>query len=218
MARMPSANPYVFRPMGGEVDPWGVGRAGLNRQQDILARDKRMPDFFRRAATAGVTAGLGATAAPLVFGASGAAAGAAGASGGAAPAAVTAGRFTLPSILKMAEIGIPAVTGLIGMRSQNRALDRQSQLEQQALAEQMAYAREQEAIRRQEAERMFAEDQRRWEAEERNRARELSATEEERAYQRRLLDEREARRAPYRRASQDALFRLQDILSMGRRG
>lgn len=154
----------------------------------------------------------------MASGAAGGAATTAGAaaSGGAVPAAV--GRFTLPSILKMAEIGIPAITGVLGMRSQNRALDRQAQLEQQALAEQMTFAREQEAIRRQEAERMFAEDRRRWESEERNRSRELAATEEERAYQRRLMDERESRRAPYRQASQDALFRLRDILGMGRRG
>jgi len=136
---------------------------------------------------------------------------------GAAPGVVSAaaaptvagGGMTFGNLLKAAQVGVPAVTGLIGMRSQNKALDRQSALEQQNLSEQMTMAREQEAYRRQEAERVAAEEARRWQAEEAFRAKQWEAQERDRV-------ELEARRAPRREASQRALLRLQDLLRLGR--
>lgn len=65
------------------------------------------------------------------------------------------------------------------------------------------------------------EDRRRWEAEQQFQAQQWAASEEDRAFRRsiderqlRLDDEREARRAPYRAASQAALGRLGDILGI----
>ena len=237
--RIPSANPYsrdaleFWRSKGIDMEP-------QIRKLEPHGLSKWAP----RIATAAVGGYLGGVAAPALFGSGAAASGAAssapatgggfwsgvsaptfGAAGGATAAAsvippmvsAPAARFTLGNILKMAEVGVPAITGLFGMRSQNRALDRQAQAEQAALAEEIVFAREQEAQRRAEAERMFVEDQRRWEAEERNRGRELAATEEERAFNRRLLEERESRRAPLRAAAGPALFRLQELMRMRRR-
>lgn len=241
MARIPSANPYNIRP--GEASPY-VDLSG--QSQHIDNRYRGPTTWIPRLATMGVTAGLGAAAAPFLLGAGGAGVGAAGSAvaptasaagsggysspgvfsglfgggGGAAgaagssasaiaPVAASAARFRLGDLFKLAEFGVPAVTQLIGMRSQNRAMDRQAAMEQRTLAEQMAFAREQEAFRRAEADRVAREDQRRWEIEQQNRGRELAAAEEERAFNRRLIEEREARR-------NQARLRLADFLRMGR--
>lgn len=204
MPRIPSANPYNIQP--GESSPW----ADLSGQRAHINNRYRGPaTWVPRLATMGVTAGLGAAAAPLLFGAMGGGA-ATGAAASTAPAVTTAARFTLPNILRMAEIGVPAVAGIFANRAQGKALDRQSAMEQQNIQAQMDFAREQEAIRRAEAERMFTEDQRRFDTSERN-------TKEQRDFERRLIEEREARRAPYREASRQALFRLQELINMGRR-
>ena len=55
-----------------------------------------------------------------------------------------------------------------------------------------------------------------WDADQKFQAAKWGASEEERLYARRLLDEREARRAPYRAASEAALARLPGILESGR--
>ena len=127
------------------------------------------------------------------------------------------GRLSLGGLGRAAELGVPAILQWLGNRSQVRGMDVQSQREQEGLAAQLAFAREQEAARRAEAERAAAEDARRWAVEEENRKRQMAADEEERAFARRLAEEREARRAPRRRASADALVSLQDLIRAGRR-
>ena len=216
-------------------------QAYVNQQQQITDARTNRGRRFGNLVGAGVRGVVGAAATGGALGALGAG-GAAGAApsasgsgfwsgvtaptfgGGSAAGAAGGGmvsqpasRFTLGGLMKLAEIGVPAITSLFGMRSQNRALDRQSQTEQQNLAEQMAFAREQEARRQQEYERQMTEEARRYDIDERNRQRELTAAEEERAFNRRLLEERETRRAPYRQASRDALIRLQDLMRRGRR-
>jgi len=165
-------------------------------------------------AVAGGAALLGGGAA-----ASGGAAGAAGAAGtgvagagagaGVSSAAGAGGLYTLGNLSKFAQVAVPAVTSYLGQRSQNKALDRQAQIEQQNLQQQMAYAREIEAQRRAEADRLYGEEQRRWDVDQQNRARELAASDEERAFTRRLIEEREGRR-------QQARVRLSDFLGRGR--
>lgn len=125
--------------------------------------------------------------------------------------------FTMGGLLKLGQLAVPAVTGLLGMRSQSKGLNRQHQIEQANYAQQISMARENEAYRRSEAERVAAEEAKRWSADEMFRSKQYAADEEERTYNRRLLDEREARRAPRRAASQQALYRLQDLLKLGRR-
>lgn len=127
------------------------------------------------------------------------------------------GGSTFGNLLGLASVGVPAVTSLFGQRSQNRALDKQGAIEQQNYAQQLRMAQDNEAYRRQEAQRVADEERRRWTAEEGYRARQVAADEEERAFNRRLLEEREARRAPRRVASQQAMVRLGDLLKLGRR-
>lgn len=188
----------------------------ISADQQAYQRSKNRWNTFGKLATGAAIAPLAAVSAPALFGgagATGAAAstgysspgvfgglfgGGAAAGGAAAPAVTTAARFTLPNILKFAEIGVPAVTSLFGMRAQNNALKQQGALEQRNLQEQMAFAREQEAQRRAEYDRQMAEESRRWDVENQNRARELAAAEEDRAFNRRLIEEREARNAQRR--------------------
>lgn len=119
-----------------------------------------------------------------------------------ATAAGAAGMFS-PSTLRLIELGVGTGSTFMGNRSQGRANDRASRY--QAEADQRAY--ELEVAR-------DAEARRRWEAEQEQRAREVAAQEEERQYRRRLEEEREARQAPYRQASQQALTRLGDLIGL----
>lgn len=162
-----------------------------------------------------VNVGKFASAVPLAMATGGMGGGASGA-GASAGGPTAAGRFSLGSLLKLAEVAVPAITGLFGMRSQNQAQDRASGLEQQNLQAQMQWVREQEAQRKSEADRLYSEEQRRWNVEQQNRAKELAALEEERAYARARSDydfqqtrDRDARR-------QQARFRLEDFLGMRR--
>lgn len=234
--RAPGFNFGRFTPAyPGERDPWASNRPELERQGRLL-EPSALARWAPRVATAGTAAFLGAAALPAVFGGGGAAAASAAPTGGGFWGGVTApsfgaggaasaggagvgagsviapaaGRFTMGNLLRMGEIGIPAITGIFANRSQNRALDRQTAVEQANLAAQMQFVRDQEAQRRAEAERMFIEDQRRWEAEERNRARDVAAADEERAFQRRLVEEREQRR-------QQGRMRMDEFLARGRR-
>lgn len=165
-----------------------------------------------------------AAAAPAVLGAfsgggaasgAGSAASAAGSAAGASAPAVGAG-MTFGNMLKLGELGVGAATNILGQRSQNRALNQQQAIDQRNYGEQMQLAREQEAYRRAEADRVARQEEARWQTEEAYRQKQVAADEEERAYSRRLLDEREARRAPKRAAGQAALLRLQDLLRLGR--
>lgn len=160
-----------------------------------------------------------AAAAPAVLGAfsgGGAASGAAGSAAGASAPAVGAG-MTFGNMLKLGELGVGAATNILGQRSQNRALNQQQAIDQRNYGEQMQLAREQEAYRRSEADRVAKQEEARWQTEEAYRQKQVAADEEERAYSRRLMDEREARRAPKRAAGQAALLRLQDLLRLGGR-
>lgn len=198
-------------------------RANQAQGREISAENQRRRDggitkWLPKLAYGVIGAATGGAAAPLFGG--GAAAGSAASSAAASvPATVPAaagGAMNFGNLLKLGQLAVPAVTGLFGMRSQNRALDRQSQMEQGNLNQQMEMARENEMYRRSEAARVAAEEAKRWQAEEAFRARQLAADEEDRAYNRRLLEEREARRAPKRAAGQQAMLRLQDLLRLGR--
>lgn len=165
------------------------------------------------AAIGGGSAAAGAAAAPsapaaggygALFGGNGAFL------GGAAPhVATTAARFSLPNILRLAEVGVPAVTGLIGMHAQNKANTRQFAAEQGNYNQQLQFAREQESERKAEAARVAAEEARRWAIDQQNQQRQMAAADEERAFQRRLVEEREAR-------NQQRRMQLADFLRMGR--
>lgn len=118
----------------------------------------------------------------------------------AAPAAKGAG-MTLGSILSspLLSTGVSAGLGLYGARQQQKGLNSQLALERE---------RDMEARRQWEAQQLFQQQQ-------------FAAQEEERAFTRqeaerriRLEQEREARQAPYRAASQAALGRLGALLGL----
>lgn len=162
-----------------------------------IQNQRRMENIFRTVSMAIPAAGMGIASA---------------AASSAAPAVVaakTGGGMTFGNLFKLAEVGVPAITGLFGQRSQNRALDRQQQMEQANYAQQIAMARENETYRRSESERVAAEEARRWQAEEAFRQKQWEAQERDRV-------DLEARREPRRQASQRALLRLQDLLRLGR--
>src|SRR3990167_3592646 len=105
--RIPSANPYSR----DALDFWRS--KGIDMEPQIRKLEPHgLSKWAPRVATAGVTAGLGAAAAPWLLGAMGGTAGVTGASVGApavtgAAVAAPAARFTLGNILKMAEVGVP---------------------------------------------------------------------------------------------------------------
>lgn len=92
-------------------------------------------------------------------------------------------------------------TGVMANRAEGgsakRALQYQTQSDAAAMREAMAQRQE---------------DQRRWEAEQANRQREMAVADEERLFNRKLLEQREARQEPYRQASQQALRSLGALL------
>lgn len=163
------------------------------------------------AASAGL-AGGGAVAGPVASGA------------GASVAGTTGGGMTLGRIFgsRGFEAGANALTSLLGMRSQNRANRYATDANSRIMADQTRL--EQERIRRQEeadaADR--ADIERRWVAEQAQKAQEYAALQEEREYNRsisdrqlRLDDEREARRAVYRPYGVRAMRSLGSILGIG---
>lgn len=113
------------------------------------------------------------------------------------------------------KLGVNSALSLVGMRSQNKAND-------QARADTLAANREALALQRQQIEAELRNaDLDRADAKAANDAmnelkrRELAAADEERQFQRSLLEQREARLAPIRQRGQQALDRLAAMWSLG---
>jgi hypothetical protein len=127
------------------------------------------------------------------------------------------GGMTLGSLLgsRGFETGVNALTGFLGNRSQNKANRYAIDANARLTADQIRF--EQERIRRQEEADALdrADAERRWNAEQALRAQQHAASEEERAYNRRLMDAREARRAVFRPYSERAMRTLGSILGIG---
>lgn len=180
-------------------------------------RSKRRWGVADKVAMGAAAIPFAAAAAPALFGAG--AAGGAGASAGSVPAAAgtatgTIGRMaTLGKIFSSPgmELGVNAGLSLLGTHSAKKAAD-------QARADQLAAQKEAIAIERQKLEleatnaNLDREDQRALNAAINElKKRELDAAEEERAFNRGLVEQRETRLAPYRDASGRALQRLQSM-------
>jgi len=140
-------------------------------------------------ASASVPGAVGASAAPL---------------GGGTVATGTGAGMTLGNIWNLANLGVGAASSLFGMRSQNRGLDKQIALQRQEMAARLAA----DAEARAEAKRQF-------DAQQANETRRFAADDEDRAFNRRLLEEREARMAPYRVSADRARQRLAAFLGLG---
>lgn len=213
--RIASANPYTFVPQGGEYAPWGDMRA----QQAVIARDRRLPNLFKRLATTAViglgTAGVGSA----LSGGGGAvsaipgytpgwenAVGIPGLGGAANTAAASGigGALSHP----LTRMGAQGVFGFLQQRSQNKANDRATQAQMGLADRQLAMETQRLADERSDNLAARAEDQRRWEAEEAYRKqildRDNAYLEEDRGYQR----EREDRRRAFAPYQQMAMARL----------
>ena len=120
--------------------------------------------------------------------------------------------------------GIGAGTHYAGARSASRSNRRAMASQERGIQDQLRFEEDKEKTRRAEYDREQAESRTRWEAEERARAETFAASEEDRLFRRglderrvRLEDEQEARRVPYRQASQQALKRLGDLIGLNGR-
>ena len=118
--------------------------------------------------------------------------------------------MTLGNIYNLANLGVGATSSYFGQRSQNRSLNQQMALQREEMAARAAA----EAEARAEARRQF-------DAQQANEARRMASDDEERAftrqdreYQRRLLEQREARLAPYRAQAERARQRLGAFLGL----
>lgn len=221
MARIPSANPYTFAPSAGEYSPYG----DMRFQQQRIADSKRAPDFWKKAATAAVigigTAGVGSA----FLGGGAAAGGAASAAAPTLPAAATAG-VVAPSVASGAGMSIPwwsvaskgvdTLSGIYANRQNSKANREAMSVQERYNAEAMAFEREQMAEARRQFDAQQAAAKAALDASNKFEADKWAASEEERLYDRRLRDERETRRAPYREASAAALGRIPGILAGGR--
>jgi hypothetical protein len=146
----------------------------------------------------------------------------------------------MPAIVVASIIGAAATggTAYAASRSQKNASRRAEQFQLEGDERAMTYEQQQEEQRRAEAARVAEEDKRRFDIEEANRQKQAEIAEAERirnaendrwnqerlakldamsAEERRIAlqreAEREARLAPYRKASQEALGRLQGIIT-----
>ena len=118
--------------------------------------------------------------------------------------------------LKLGELGAGTFGNLYASRKQSTANREALAYQQQANEQAMAMDREMEAERKRQFDVQQVELKRQWDATQQFEASRFAASEDERLYDRRIRDERETRRAPYRAASEAALARLPGILAGGR--
>lgn len=190
--KVPSANPYTFKPKAGEYDPYAASRGSLNRQMAATEADARKMRRIKTAATMAVGGvfGAGALAAAGAGGASlpaGATYGPAGFT--AAPTGAAGAGMTLGKLWDIGNLGVQGLSSFFGQRSQNRGLDKQIALQQQDITARLAADAE-----------ARAEQKRQFEAAQANEARRFASEDEDRKFLRsrqeydlQLIREREAR-------------------------
>lgn len=115
----------------------------------------------------------------------------------------TGAGMNLGRIWDIANLGIGGASSFLGMRSNNRALDRQAALQEREINMRMAA----DAEARAEARRQF-------DATQANTARQFAADDEDRRFSRSLIEQREARLEPYRQMARAKLQRLSDFLGV----
>jgi len=139
-----------------------------------------------------------------------------------APAAAGS-RFSLNSLLTLGQLGANLFGSITGQHSQTKATDLARQEQQREFDQQQQMLAQQMAADKAEKDRVFAEQQKQWEAQQQMAATQWAAQEQDRQRRQQLEDynlqltkDAEARKAPRRALSQQALIRLQDFLHMGR--
>lgn len=132
----------------------------------------------------------------------------------AAPAAAKG--FSLSSFLNAPAtgLGLNAITGFLGQRSANNAAKQASQAQLLALDKQLAADAENRAQQMQQFTLSQNDARAANDASNALRRQELASAEEERAFSRKLLEDREARLAPYRATAERARMSLASFLGM----
>lgn len=189
---LPRGGQYFVNPNDGQLEPHG-GWAGLSNKTRLA--------IIAAAATGGALGlgalGVGPAAGMFTSSAGGVVAPAA--TGAVAPAAAGG----LGSLAKWSIVGALGNAGanMYGAHRQAGASRYAADLEARSYDDAMR-----------ETQLQREDDQRRWEAEQEFESKKWAASEDERLFNRRLIEDREARREPYRQASRMALGRLSDLL------
>lgn len=144
--------------------------------------------------------------------------------GGSAPGvSQAAGRFSLNNLLDLGKLGAGLWGTITGNHANTKATDLARIEQQREFDQQQQMLLAQQAKDKAEKDRVFAESQRQWEADQKFKADQFAASEQDRMRRQQLEDynlqltkESEARKAPRRAASAGALLRLQDLLRLGR--
>lgn len=110
--------------------------------------------------------------------------------------------------------GATAGATAYGAHVSGKSADKARQSQDRATAESIAFERERENTRRQEKAREDAEAQKQWEAEQAQKKDAYDLDLQDRLYNRSLLQNQEARRAPYRAAGAAALQNLGQMLGL----
>lgn len=208
------------------IDPSLAGVNASTAYGDALRKQGKTGFDWRLAATA-LGPGLIGAAAPALFGVGGGAGlaaqtGGAGLGFGGAPVSTALGGavkgassgFNLGSLLGLGQLGANLFGAISGNRANSRALTAQQQEQQREFDAQQQFLQSQEATRKAEADRVAAQSQTQWEAQQKLAQAQWDADQADRVRTQRLQDEAEARKAPYRAASQAAALRLQDLLGL----
>lgn len=201
----------------------------IDADRAALARSQGRWNTVKKIAFGAAAVPFAAAAAPALFG--GAAAGGATTAGSVNGLAITpyagtvaasgtgggsAMGFSLGRLLgsRGFEALANGATSLLGMRSQNNANRYATDVNARLTAEQLAMERERLAREQAAADADRADAKARWDAEQAMAARQFAASEDERAYNRQLLEAREARRAMYDPYRQNAMRSLGAILGI----
>lgn len=125
-----------------------------------------------------------------------------------------AGMWSLGSMLKSPAfgLGVNAFTSLMGNRAASQQQQRALDAQMRANAEATQLARDQMAEQQRQWNLSQADSRAALEAQNELKRRELAATEEERAFNRKLIEDREARLAPYRANAQRWAMTLAQML------
>ena len=119
------------------------------------------------------------------------------ATGGAIAPAVAAGasKFSLSGLLGLANLGVGTATSLYGANKADKTARYQADLQATSVAEQMALERERLAEEKSQFMTQQDELRRQWAAQQAFQAKQFAASEDERLYNRKLLEDREGRKA-----------------------
>jgi len=123
----------------------------------------------------------------------------------------------MPVAIPIAMVAAGAIAGgasVYGARQQGRSSQRAGEIQERSNTAALDYERQQAEEDKRRFEEEQAAKQKQFDADEAFRQNQWKASEEDRLFHRMLLEQQEARRAPYRAASRAALQRIGDMLGI----